>query len=235
MSTTPNVRRRRSSVVEAHAIYEKYHRHRHTVKVIEERDHGSDEGDDHGDDHGKVKPVLVADDEDRPATATEDLFSQFHRVEKTGVIYATSRALRHGFHPDDPEWSNMGQGAPETGPLPGAPPRSMTFTIPNEELEYAPVTGVSTNKKVVWSLLALLQDLLFTQTFAISSCCHAIDPRIACQSGRLLQPLVSQRSHLAVCSRKYMHYSRRSRRSHQNHGRLGKYPSRLLYTRVYRL
>ena len=146
MSAPPKSRRRRSSVIEAHAIYEKYHRHQpagKTVQVVEEDEDG-DEGDDHGD-GGKVEPVFVADDEDRPATANVELFSQFHRVEKTGVIYATTRALRHGFHPDDPEWSNMGQGAPETGPLPGAPPRSMTFTIPNEELEYAPVTGVSTN------------------------------------------------------------------------------------------
>lgn len=42
---------------------------------------------------------------------------------KTGVIYATSRALKNGFSMDDDEWANMGQGAPETGPLPGAPSR----------------------------------------------------------------------------------------------------------------
>jgi hypothetical protein len=135
MSPPPKGRRaRRSSVAEAHAIYDKYHRHRKTVKVVEE-DHD-----------GEVKPVLVADDKDTQANVAigADLFPQFHRVEKTGVIYATSRALSHGFHPDDPTWSNMGQGAPETGPIPGAPPRSMTLTIPNEELEYAPVTGVST-------------------------------------------------------------------------------------------
>lgn len=36
----------------------------------------------------------------------------------------------------------MGQGAPETGPLPGAPSRDFTMTIPEAELEYAPVTGL---------------------------------------------------------------------------------------------
>ena len=159
MSEPPNKgRRRRSSVIEAHAIYDKYHRHQpKTVKAIEEDD-ASDDGDDHGD-GDNVEPVLVADDEDRPA-ATVELFSQFHKVEKTGVIYATSRALRKGFHPDDPEWSNMGQGAPETGPLPGAPSRSMTFTIPNEELEYAPVTGVSTNNNVLCGLLHYFKTFL---------------------------------------------------------------------------
>ncbi|KAL3909262.1 MAG: hypothetical protein SGILL_008156 [Bacillariaceae sp.] len=36
----------------------------------------------------------------------------------------------------------MGQGAPETGPLPGSPSRDFTMTIPDAELEYAPVTGL---------------------------------------------------------------------------------------------
>eukprot|EP00957_Ditylum_brightwellii_P008373 633913-Ditylum_brightwellii.AAC.1 len=36
-------------------------------------------------------------------------FPMFHRVAKTGVIYATSRARAFGFHYDHPEWANMGQ------------------------------------------------------------------------------------------------------------------------------
>ena len=34
------------------------------------------------------------------------------------------------------------QGAPETGTLPGAPSRDFSMTIPEAELEYAPVTGL---------------------------------------------------------------------------------------------
>ena len=34
----------------------------------------------------------------------------------------------------------MGQGAPETGPLPGAPPRDFHMSIEDALLEYAPVT-----------------------------------------------------------------------------------------------
>lgn len=37
---------------------------------------------------------------------------------------------------------SMGQGAPETGPLPGAPSRNFSMTILDAELEYAPVTGL---------------------------------------------------------------------------------------------
>eukprot|EP00978_Attheya_sp_CCMP212_P041712 scaffold242659_cov41-Attheya_sp.AAC.1 len=69
-------------------------------------------------------------------------FPMFHRVPKTGVIYATSRAKMHGFDHEDPEWANMGQGAPETGPIEGAPERKFSLNIPDSELEYAPVTGL---------------------------------------------------------------------------------------------
>ena len=38
-----------------------------------------------------------------------------NQTNKKRDIYRTSRASRLGFHNDDPEWANMGQGAPETG------------------------------------------------------------------------------------------------------------------------
>jgi len=69
-------------------------------------------------------------------------FEMFQRVMKTGVIYATSRAEKFGFKMEDPNWSNMGQGAPETGPLPGSPSRNFHMNIEDAELEYAPTTGL---------------------------------------------------------------------------------------------
>ena len=49
---------------------------------------------------------------DENGTATERVpsFPQFHKVPKTGVIYATSRASEHGYTPEDTSWANMGQG-----------------------------------------------------------------------------------------------------------------------------
>lgn len=38
----------------------------------------------------------------------------FKRVPKTGVIYIMTEAKKHGYHPDDGEWVNFGQGQPET-------------------------------------------------------------------------------------------------------------------------
>ncbi len=61
----------------------------------------------------------------------------------TGVIYCTDRAIANGFsYADSHSWSNMGQGAPEVGPIPDAPPRPTTLSMHVDELEYAPTTGV---------------------------------------------------------------------------------------------
>jgi len=68
--------------------------------------------------------------------------SAFRSVPRTGVIYVTTEAMKVGFAPTDPEWCNLGQGQPETGPLPGAPPRVPSITIDPNDLEYAPVPGI---------------------------------------------------------------------------------------------
>jgi aspartate/methionine/tyrosine aminotransferase len=68
--------------------------------------------------------------------------SAFRPVPRTGVIYVTTEAQRAGFRPEDPEWCNLGQGQPETGPLPGAPDRVAALTIHTNDQEYAPVAGV---------------------------------------------------------------------------------------------
>src|SRR5262245_63339921 len=66
----------------------------------------------------------------------------FRPVPRTGVIYVTTEAQRRGFHTGDPEWCNLGQGMPETGPLPGAPPRHSAVEIDPDDQEYAPIAGL---------------------------------------------------------------------------------------------
>lgn len=113
----------RQSIVEAHSVFEKYHRHEE-IDVNENEDEIIT---------GKAKR------EPNPSQS----FPMFHRVMKTGVIYATSRARSNGFSVEtEDDWANMGQGAPETGTLPNAPSRNFSITIPEAELEYAPVTGL---------------------------------------------------------------------------------------------
>ena len=65
----------------------------------------------------------------------------FRRVPRTGVIFVMHRSRQHGYHPQDPEWANLGQGMPETGPLPGAPPRVEKIHIDPGHQEYSPITG----------------------------------------------------------------------------------------------
>ena len=61
----------------------------------------------------------------------------------TGVIYCSDRAMANGFsYANSHAWSNLGQGAPEVGPIPEADARPSTFTMPEDSLEYAPTTGV---------------------------------------------------------------------------------------------
>src|SRR5215510_13444798 len=66
----------------------------------------------------------------------------FRNVPRTGVIFVTSEAERHGYRANDPAWCNLGQGQPETGPLAGGPPRITELEIPTDSYEYAPVAGL---------------------------------------------------------------------------------------------
>jgi aspartate/methionine/tyrosine aminotransferase len=78
--------------------------------------------------------------------------SAFRSVPRTGVIYVTTEAQRHGFSPGDPEWCNLGQGQPETGELAGAPPRVKRVEVALDDQEYAPVQGVWQLREAVASL-----------------------------------------------------------------------------------
>ena len=78
--------------------------------------------------------------------------SAFRPVPKTGVIYVTSEAVRRGFDPADPAWCNLGQGMPDAGPLPGAPPRRDHVAIEARDQEYAPISGLWELREAVASL-----------------------------------------------------------------------------------
>jgi len=57
-----------------------------------------------------------------------------------------------GYRSADPSWCNLGQGQPETGPLPGAPPRTQAVTVRVDDQEYAPVPGLWELREAVASL-----------------------------------------------------------------------------------
>ena len=76
----------------------------------------------------------------------------FRAVPRTGVIYVTSEAHKLGYRSADPSWCNLGQGQPETGDLPGAPPRVHEVPVRVDDQEYAPVPGLWELRETVASL-----------------------------------------------------------------------------------
>ncbi|MBK8169871.1 MAG: pyridoxal phosphate-dependent aminotransferase [Sandaracinaceae bacterium] len=78
--------------------------------------------------------------------------SAFRPVPRTGVIYVIAEATRAGYKPTDLEWCNLGQGQPETGPLPGAPERIQKIVFENADQEYAPVAGMWEVREAVASM-----------------------------------------------------------------------------------
>ncbi|WP_440683165.1 pyridoxal phosphate-dependent aminotransferase [Cysteiniphilum halobium] len=78
--------------------------------------------------------------------------SSFKKVPKTGVIYVMSKAQAHGFYYGNPEWSNLGQGAPETGAMPESPTRLKDISLDQISAEYSPVAGDIELRKAVAEL-----------------------------------------------------------------------------------
>ena len=76
----------------------------------------------------------------------------FRTVPRTGVIFVTSEAHKLGYRSSDPTWCNLGQGQPETGPLPGAPPRVHQVPVQVDDQDYAPVPGLWELREAVASL-----------------------------------------------------------------------------------
>jgi aspartate/methionine/tyrosine aminotransferase len=66
----------------------------------------------------------------------------FRSVPRTGVIFVSTEAQKRGYSMSDPFWCNLGQGQPETGALPGAPPRVHEVPISVDDQDYAPIAGL---------------------------------------------------------------------------------------------
>lgn len=83
---------------------------------------------------------------------SESGFHGFRPVPRTGVIFVMTEAGKRGFNRDRDQWSNLGQGAPETSELPGAPSRINKIEFSNDDLEYAPVGGLPELKQAIAEL-----------------------------------------------------------------------------------
>ena len=76
----------------------------------------------------------------------------FRSVPFTGVIFVMAEAGRRGYRYGHPDWCNLGQGQPETGTLPGAPPRVSAVAVEPADQDYAPIPGL-------WELRRAVADL----------------------------------------------------------------------------
>lgn len=76
----------------------------------------------------------------------------FRSAPKTGVLFVMAEAERLGFLRQRDQWANLGQGAPETGSLPGAHARLQNVAIGRQDHEYAPVAGLRPLREAVAQL-----------------------------------------------------------------------------------
>jgi aspartate/methionine/tyrosine aminotransferase len=65
----------------------------------------------------------------------------FRDVPYMGVIFVVDEAHKRGFWNGHPEWSNLGQGQPEVGELPGAPARVSSVDLLPEDHAYGRLEG----------------------------------------------------------------------------------------------
>lgn len=80
---------------------------------------------------------------------TNSTIPGFRSVPRTGVIYVMNRAIQQGYAYGNKEWSNLGQGAPETTALPEAPERIQKAVMTESDHEYGPVSGITELRQAV--------------------------------------------------------------------------------------
>jgi aspartate/methionine/tyrosine aminotransferase len=105
--------------------------------------------------------------------------SAFRSVPRTGVIFVTTEAQKHGFSISDPEWCNLGQGQPETGDLPGAPARVKNVEVRVDDQEYAPVAGLWELRESIASLYNSLYRRGMPSQYSAENVCVSGGGRMA--------------------------------------------------------
>jgi aspartate/methionine/tyrosine aminotransferase len=75
--------------------------------------------------------------------------SAFRQLPFMGVIRVNVEAMEHGFAMGHPDWSNLGQGQPEVGPMEGAPPRMEHAPFQPEDHAYGAIEGIPEMREAV--------------------------------------------------------------------------------------
>ncbi len=73
----------------------------------------------------------------------------FREVPYMGVIFVVAEAMKRGFVNGHPDWSNLGQGQPEVGPMKGAPERIHSIELEPADHAYGPLEGTPELRELV--------------------------------------------------------------------------------------
>jgi aspartate/methionine/tyrosine aminotransferase len=84
-----------------------------------------------------------------PLSMREPGLSALRDVPFMGVIYVVHEAMKLGYHNGHPDWSNLGQGQPEVGPMRGAPRRIDSVQIEPQDHAYGPLEGITELREAV--------------------------------------------------------------------------------------
>ena len=87
-----------------------------------------------------------------PETNVDEGSFGFRAVQNTGAIYVSAEATKRGWSSEQDIWCNLGQGQPETGPLPGAPSRLTCSAFELSDYDYAPIPGLPELREAVAAL-----------------------------------------------------------------------------------
>ena len=83
------------------------------------------------------------------APPIESPIGALRRVPYMGVIFVVAEAHKRGFVNGHPDWSNLGQGQPEVGPMAGAPPRVQSVELAPGDHAYGPLEGTPELREAV--------------------------------------------------------------------------------------
>ena len=103
----------------------------------------------------------------------------FRPVPRTGVIYVMTEAEKLGFRMHHEDWCNLGQGQPETGALPDAPPRVQEVSIRTSDQDYAPIAGLWELREAVANLYNQLLRRGLPSQYSAENVCISSGGRVS--------------------------------------------------------
>lgn len=98
---------------------------------------------------GISKPIPLPDAYTQPAHKFPGLDTE---QSSTGVIWCTEQATEEWFSAEDLSWTNLGQGAPEVGPIPGCYEKPNTLNTDIHTREYVSTAGIKELREAVTNL-----------------------------------------------------------------------------------